>query len=189
MRHGRLPWYPPDALSDEQRAIYEGVLAKYGPEPPFALHDSEGRLHGPFNAMLAAPGVGAAWQGLSAAVGGATSLSARVREIVILAVAIERDSAFEWFAHRRAGLAAGLTEDEVAALGERAAADSLSPAERAALDFARSLLREGDADDARYAAAERHLGDPGVVELIVLVGYYDMLATLLRVLRVPVPEE
>lgn len=188
MRHGRLPWYSPDGLSDEQRTIYAGVLAKYGPEPPFPLHDEEGRLHGPFNAMLAAPGVGAAWQRLSAAVGGETSLSARVREIVILAVATARDSAFEWSAHRRAGRAAGLTEEEITALGAQSTAESFSPAERAALGFARSLLRDRDADDARYSAAERHFGDAGVVELIVLVGYYDMLATLLRTLRVPVPE-
>ncbi|GLU47499.1 carboxymuconolactone decarboxylase family protein [Nocardiopsis ansamitocini] len=189
MRHGRLPWYTPDGLSEQQRAIYDGVLAKYGPEPPFALHDDAGRLHGPFNAMLAAPEVGAAWQRLSAAVGATATLSPRVRELVILTVATIRKSAFEWSAHRRAGLAAGLTEAEIAALGRNRTPESLSAPERAALDFARSLLRDRDADDPEYAAVRTGFGDAGAVELIVLVGYYDMLATLLRTLRVPVPED
>ncbi|GAA3745938.1 alkylhydroperoxidase family enzyme [Spinactinospora alkalitolerans] len=189
MRHGRLPWYSPGELSGEQRAIYDGVLAKYGPEPPFPLTDDEGRLHGPFNAMLAAPGVGAALQRLSAAVGSRTSLSPRVREIVILTVAAARGSAFEWSAHRRVAATAGLADEEILALGSQATPDSFDEADNAALDFTRALLRDQDADDALYTRADRHFGEPGVVELVTLIGYYDLLATLLRVLRVPAPEE
>ncbi|WP_170134191.1 carboxymuconolactone decarboxylase family protein [Murinocardiopsis flavida] len=187
-RHGRLHWTEPAAMTAEQRAIYDGVLAKYGPEPPFPLTDAAGRLHGPFNAMLAAPGVGAALQALSAAVGGRTSLAPRVRETVILAVAAARASAFELAAHTAAGAAAGLTSDEIATLCDGTAPASLAADEQAAHAFAASLLRDGDADDACYVRAERHFGEAGIVELITLVGYYDLLATLLRTLRVPVPE-
>ncbi|MDA8370898.1 MAG: carboxymuconolactone decarboxylase family protein [Nocardiopsaceae bacterium] len=187
MRHGRIHWYSPDELSAEQQAIYDGVIRKYGLEPPFELTDDKGRLHGPFNAMLAAPGVGAALQNLSAAVGSRMSLSARVREIIILAVATARASEFEWFAHRRTAVAVGITEDEIAALGGHATPGSFTAADRAALDFARSLLRDRDASDACYSAAEAHFGEAGAVEIITLVGYYDLLATLLRTLRVPQP--
>ncbi|GAB3207097.1 4-carboxymuconolactone decarboxylase [Marinactinospora thermotolerans DSM 45154] len=189
MRHGRLHWYSPEELGGTQRDIYAGVLAKYGARPPFPLTDPEGRLHGPFNAMLAAPGVGAALQALSAAVGSGTSLPPRTREIVILAVAAERDSAFEWSAHRRVAATVGLTDEEIAALGARATPSSLDAAERAAVEAARALLRDRDLDDARHAAVEAAFGEAGVVELITLTGYYDFLATLLRALRVPVPAE
>jgi alkylhydroperoxidase family enzyme len=188
VRHGRIHWYTSAELSPEQRAVYDGVLAKYGPHPPFPLTGPDGRLHGPFNAMLAAPGVGAALQRLSAAVGSGTSLSDRVREIVVLAVAAARASSFEWAAHRRVAAAAGLTADEIAALGGHATPDSFGAEDRAALDFARALLRDRDASDACHAAAEAAFGEAGVVELITLVGYYDLVATLLRTLRVPVPE-
>lgn len=188
MRHGRLHWYSPTELSDRQRSIYAGVLAKYGPEPPFPLTDAEGRLHGPFNAMLAAPGVGAALQRLSAAVGGEVSLPGRLRELVILAVANARGSEFEWAAHRRLAAAAGVTGEEISAMEAGGVPEGLSAAEGAALEFARSLLREADADEELHSAVEAHFGEAGVVELVVLVGYYDLLATLLRVLRVPTPE-
>ncbi|QBI52313.1 carboxymuconolactone decarboxylase family protein [Streptomonospora litoralis] len=189
MRHGRIHWYSPDELSAEQRAIYDGVLAKYGSEPPFELVDADGRLHGPFNAMLAAPGVGAALQHLSAAVGARTSLSARIREIAILTVATARASAFEWSAHRGLAAEAGLAESEIAALGGHATPESFGPADRAALDFTRALLRDRDTSAACHTAAEEHFGEAGVVELVTLVGYYDLLATLLRALRVPLPED
>ncbi|MFD0773825.1 carboxymuconolactone decarboxylase family protein [Streptomonospora algeriensis] len=189
MRHGRIHWYSPDELAPDQRAIYDGVLAKYGSEPPFELFDEHGRLHGPFNAMLAAPGVGAALQRLSAAVGAHTSLPARVRELVILTVAAARDSAFEWSAHRRLAAGAGLTADEIAALSADAAPESFGPADLAAFDFARALLHDRDASDACHARTAEHFGEAGVVELITLVGYYDLLATLMRALRVPLPPE
>lgn len=185
-RHGRLHWSEPAELTAEQRAIYDGVLAKYGPEPPFPLTDADGRLHGPFNAMLAAPGVGGALQALSAAVGGATSLSPRVRETVILTVAAARGSEYELAAHRRAAAAAGLTTEEVAALAEGSLPRTLSADERTAHGFTESLLHDRDADDECYARAELHFGEQGVVELIALVGYYDLIAVLLRVLRIPV---
>ncbi|GAA1764349.1 carboxymuconolactone decarboxylase family protein [Streptomonospora arabica] len=187
MRHGRIHWYSPDELGPEQRAIYDGVVAKYGSEPAFELFDEQGRLHGPFNAMLAAPGVGAALQGLSAAVGARTTLPARVREIVVLSVATARASAFEWSVHRRLAREAGLTEAEIAALGGHAVPEAFGPSDRAALDYARALLRDRDASEACHAAAEEHFGEAGVVELITLVGYYDMLATMLRALDVPLP--
>lgn len=184
-RHGRLHWTEPAAMTAEQHAIYDGVLAKYGPEPPFPLTDAAGRLHGPFNAMLAAPGVGAALQSLSAAVGSRTSLAPRVREIVILSVAVARASAFELSAHTAAGAAAGLTGTELAALRDGRAPATLAADEEGARAFAGALLRDGDADDACYALTERHFGEAGIVELITLVGYYDLLATLLRTLRIP----
>ncbi|MFC4563181.1 carboxymuconolactone decarboxylase family protein [Nocardiopsis mangrovi] len=188
MRHGRIHWYAPGELTAEQQAIYDGVLRKYGPEPGFELADPEGRLHGPFNAMLAAPSVGTALQGLSAAVGARTSLSVRVREIVILAVATARASSFEWSAHRRLAAVAGLSEEEISALGGYGTPGTFADDEKAALDFARALLRDRDASDACHAAAEKYFGEAGVVELITLVGYYDLLSTLLRTLRVPLPE-
>ncbi|MUL43985.1 carboxymuconolactone decarboxylase family protein [Streptomonospora sp. PA3] len=189
MRHGRIHWYSPDELTPEQRAIYDGVVAKYGTEPPFELFDEQGRLHGPFNAMLAAPGVGASLQQLSAAVGAHTSLPPRIREIVILTVATARASAFEWSAHRPLARAAGLSESEIAALGGHATPDTFGPADRAALEFSRSLLRDRDASDACHAAVREHFSEAGAVELITLVGYYEFLATLLRALRVPLPPE
>ncbi len=49
------------------------------------------------------------------------------------------------------------------------------------------LATEGDLDDTAYADALAVLGEPGLFELLTLVGYYATLALQLRVLRVSAP--
>ena len=54
-------------------------------------------------------------------------------------------------------------------------------------ELVRALVLERDLNDAAYAAASARLGTPQLIELIALVGYYDLLALSLRVFRTPLP--
>jgi alkylhydroperoxidase family enzyme len=189
VRHGRLPWFHPDELDAERRAVYDAIAGgprAAGPQV-FRLTDDRGRLEGPFNAMLASPGLGMALQELGAAVRYRTALTDRSREIAVLTLAALRRSDFEWYAHERVGRRAGLTEEELAALRAGRAPATLSDVERAVLDVSRSLAVDGDLDEQAYATAEAVLGQDTLVELVLLVGYYDLLALSLRVFRTPLP--
>jgi alkylhydroperoxidase family enzyme len=46
------------------------------------------------------------------------------------------------------------------------------------------LHRHGDLDDAAWAEATRHLDAPRAIELVLLVGHYEMLATAITALRI-----
>jgi 4-carboxymuconolactone decarboxylase len=50
-------------------------------------------------------------------------------------------------------------------------------------DYTRALVTDGDVDDATYDAARDAIGAVGVVELTVLIGYYELLARTLRAHR------
>ena len=189
MRHGRLHWYTPNELTRQQHAIYAGVRSKYGPNPPFVLTDQDGRLHGPFNAMLAAPGVGAALQHLSMAVGAETSLSQRLRELVILTVAVHRDSRFEWFAHHHLAGHVGVSPSELATVAAGELPTTLDRTEHAVLTMTRELLTQHDVTTETSTTVQELYGEAVLVELTTLVGYYELLATLLRVVDVPLPPE
>ncbi|WP_208719877.1 carboxymuconolactone decarboxylase family protein [Amycolatopsis circi] len=65
---------------------------------------------------LCAPAVGSPLQALGEAIRYRTRMSARMREIAILAVASASGSEFETYAHQRAGRAAGLSDDELSTL-------------------------------------------------------------------------
>ncbi|XUR32146.1 hypothetical protein ACQY74_000173 (plasmid) [Rhizobium leguminosarum bv. trifolii] len=79
--------------------------------------------------MLHVPALGLPLQELGAAIRYGTRLSDRVREIAILCVAAETDSAFERYAHERVGRAVGLGETELNDLAaSRFSAPSSSPA-------------------------------------------------------------
>ncbi len=178
----RLPGLLPGELTEEQAEVYRAIAGgprAAGPQA-FALTDEEGRLRGPFNAMLLSPPVGLAVQAVGAAVRYGSVLSDRARELAILVVAAHWGSAFEREAHEAVGRAVGLTEPEIEALRAGAAPALADPAEQAVVRATSALLL-GGLDDADYAAAVAAVGERGVFELTTLVGYYAMLALQLRV--------
>lgn len=190
----RLPDLTPTELDAAQRDLRERIVGGprgSGPQH-FPLVREDGSLTGPFGVMLHEPALGTPLQELGSAIRYATSLSARTREIAILAVAAATGSAFEAYAHERVGRAVGLTEDELAALAD-GSFTSTDPHERAAHAFCRRLLDDGGPatrlDDHTYASYAAALGTTTVTELVVLVGYYRTLAQLLDVFDVGVPEE
>ena len=187
--HGRIPWPTPAELDAAQREIHASITG--GPrsgEPAFALTDAEGRLHGPFNVMLAAPGPGLALSELGAALRFRTTLTARVREIAILTLSVLHRSSFEWYAHEAVARRLGMTDEEIAALAALVPADTFDAAERAVQTAVRTLIERGDLDAAEFAALEAELGTEGTVELVILTGYYGLLALAMRVLRTPLPD-
>jgi 4-carboxymuconolactone decarboxylase len=189
--HGRLPWLTPGDLDEEQRALYGRIAGgprAQGPQA-FALTDDGGRLHGPFNAMLQSPDVGTALQELGSAIRYKSALTARAREIAILELSVLRHAEFEWYAHVRVGKAAGLTEAEIAALRAGDAVPTFDARETLVRDVVRTLVRERDLDDTAFAAAEKTLGHRGLMDVIALTGYYDLLALSLRVWRTPLPPD
>jgi 4-carboxymuconolactone decarboxylase len=180
----RLGGLLPADLDEEQAEVYRAITGGARASGPraFPLTDEEGRLRGPFNAMLLSPPVGFAAQALGAAVRYNSSLNARVREMAILAVAAHWDSAFERQAHEAVGrTSAGLAESEMTALRTGRMPELTEPAERAALRATKALLRHGTLSDDEYADAVAAIGERGVFELTTLVGYYSMLALQLRV--------
>ena len=187
--HGRLPWFAPHELGASARALYDRIAG--GPRAQgrqaFPLTDPDGRLNGPFNAMLVSPDVGDAMQGLGAAIRYKSGLTARAREIAILELSVLRGCAFEWYAHEHVGRQAGLTDAEISALRDGAPAATFDAAESLVRDLVRTLVRERDLDDATFAAAENVLGAALLMDVIALVGYYDLLALSLRVWRTPLP--
>ncbi|HEU5161081.1 MAG TPA: carboxymuconolactone decarboxylase family protein [Streptosporangiaceae bacterium] len=201
LAHDRLPLLEPPELTAEQRAVYDAIgasrrrderradsrSAHVRPVPALRWVDDEGRLLGPFNAMLYSPAVGQPLQRLGAALRFATAFTPREREIATLVVAAHRRSDFEWYAHERIGRGAGLTEEELAALRTGRAPRFTDPREHTVYEAARALAVAGDLDDARFDEAVAVLGRPLLVELVTLVGYYTALAQQLRVFRVGLP--
>jgi 4-carboxymuconolactone decarboxylase len=187
--HGRLPWPAPDELDAPARKLYDHITGGPRADGPraFPLTDEGGRLQGPFNAMLLSPEVGTALQELGAAIRYRSSLPARTREIAILELSVLRRSSFEWYAHARVGKQAGLTDTEIAALHDGAPVTTLDDTETLVRELVRTLVRERDLDDRTYTAASAKLGRRELMELIALVGYYDLLALSLRVWRTPLP--
>lgn len=186
----RLPSLTPEELSDRQREVYEQIAGGRRTQGPqlFALTDDRGALTGPFNAFVHAPDIGAALGALGESIRYQGSLSDRIREIAILSVAAYHRSAFEWYAHERVARHIGLSDDEISAIRRLVPVELPSDAEVLAYEVCRVVLRDRDVPDALYGRAIDELGTAAVVELVMLVGYYQSLALLLSVFHVAAPE-
>jgi alkylhydroperoxidase family enzyme len=188
-RYGRLPWFEPAELDADQTALYEYVA--HGPRMPatkaLPLVDDEGRMYGPFNALLMTPVLGKQFHEVGKLLRYQTGFTPRGREVAILELSVLRRCGIEWYAHSPIGARVGLTDDELTAILTGAPAPTLDRSETIIRHVTQSLLRSRDIDDALYADAVEALGERVLMELLLLVGYFDMLATTMTVFRAELP--
>lgn len=105
-------------------------------------------------------------------------------ELVILRVAHLTGAAYEAVHHRRMARAAGLTAEQIDAIGDDAAAAPFS-ARQTLLLRAVDELDAGDAiGEETFAELRDELSDRDFVELCMLAGHYRMLAGLINSLRI-----
>jgi alkylhydroperoxidase family enzyme len=118
------------------------------------------------------------WLAFGGALLSSLELDARVRELAILRVARLSGAEYEWIQHVPIALAAGATEDDIAAVDRDSVDDpSLGDAARAALRFTTEVVNDVRAsDEALAAVTEAGLSPREVVELLLVIGQYMMVA-------------
>ncbi len=186
----RLPLLTPENLNPEQKKVYDRMMAEQVPwatKSGFQAATPDGRLLGPFNALLYAPEVGQAYLDYFTQEKKNTSLSERVHEVVILAVGAAWNSAYELYAHAAVAKSAGLPEDAVKALAAGSIPGGLSEPEESAYAFAHQLAADRRVDPQTYARAKAAFGDKGLVDVVMLVGLYLTTCAVLNAFEVPVP--
>jgi AhpD family alkylhydroperoxidase len=116
----------------------------------------------------------------------AGQLPLRVRELVILRTAGRAKCAYEASQHRWLGAEAGLTAEETNAALDPSIPHGWSDAESRLLDFVDELLASDVVSPDSWNLLESDFSETERLELLVLVGYYRMLAGVLNTLGVEV---
>jgi 4-carboxymuconolactone decarboxylase len=119
-------------------------------------------------------------------------LDGRTRELAILRTAGTFGCDYELLHHRALGERLGLTADEVAALvaGDGGAeVHPWSATDRALLDCIDELLARHTVSEARWVALDGILDDLQRLELLMIVGFYAMLAGMLNAVGVELDAE
>jgi alkylhydroperoxidase family enzyme len=112
-------------------------------------------------------------------------------ELVILRVAHNTGSEYEWSQHERIAGAVGLSGEEIARVRDGAGAPGWSERRAALLGAVDELHADRRIGDELWARLRSFLNEEELIELCMLVGHYEALAMTLNSLAVepdPVPE-
>ena len=117
-----------------------------------------------------------------------SSLPPRLNEFVILITARHWTAQFEWQAHRKIALAAGLSPAVIDALAAGKHPASMQPDEEVVYNFCTEVLATKQSSDAAFQAAKEKFGERGVVDMLGVMGYYQFVSMLLNVDRYPLAD-
>jgi 4-carboxymuconolactone decarboxylase len=188
---GRLPLADPAFLNPAQREIFDRMASRIVPwanDAHFKSTAEDGRLIGPFNPALLNPAIAAPFLELQFAEQVHTSLSARVREVVILAVGAVWQADYELYAHLAVARKAGLSEDAARAVATGGLPGDLSYDEQIALRLTKELSTSHRVDESLYREAEKSFGTKGLIDIAFLVGIYHSVCATLTMFAIPAPE-
>ena len=140
---------------------------------------------GPFNVLLRSPEMGDLAQQFGASMRFHSSLPKKLNEMAIIITARHWTAQYEWSAHRKAAADAGLSESIIQAIAAGKRPASMDAAETVVYNFGTELLNTKQVSDPVFKAAVEKFGERGVVDLIGVMGYYQLVSMLLNVDRYP----
>ncbi|MBM4411583.1 MAG: carboxymuconolactone decarboxylase family protein [Chloroflexi bacterium] len=165
-------------LTPEQKEVADAIMS--GPR---------GGLRGPFEAWLRSPVLADRAQKLGEFCRFHSSLPKHLSEFAIILTGKHWKAQFEFYAHARLAVEAGLPRETVEAVRTGATPAFRDDAERAVYTFVTEYFATNRVSDATYRQALAVLGgERGVTDLIGVVGYYGLVSMTLNVFDVGLPE-
>jgi 4-carboxymuconolactone decarboxylase len=136
---------------------------------------------GPFNAYARSPGLGLLLLQVSDYVRFNSSLPPRLSEFAIMIAARHWSQPYEWRAHYPLAIKGSLDRQILADLGAGTRPQGMKEDEAALYDFCTELYRDKNVDDGTFKAALAKFGERGIMDLIGIIGYYDITSMALIV--------
>jgi 4-carboxymuconolactone decarboxylase len=136
---------------------------------------------GPFNAYARSPALGVLLLQVSDFVRFNSSLPPRLSEFAIMITARQWSQLYEWRAHYPLAVKGGLERQILVDLGAGNRPQGMKDDEAALYDFCQEMYRDKNISDATFKKALAHFGERGIMDLIGITGYYDLVSKALIV--------
>ncbi|MGH1360902.1 MAG: carboxymuconolactone decarboxylase family protein [Burkholderiaceae bacterium] len=166
---------PPDtdAMNEHQRIVYDAIAS--GPRKG---------VRGPLGIWLWRSQLAERAQSLGQYCRYDSSLPARLSELAILVTARHWSSEYEWQAHRKIALEAGLSPQIVESIRVGSKPVIEADDERVVYEFASVLLNTRRVDSQTYRHALAVLGRDSLVDLVGVLGYYGLISMTINAFEV-----
>ena len=172
----RLPDLTPEQMTPEQRRVADN-----------AITGKRGRLPAPLRAWLHSPVFGDRAQSLGEFLRYDTSLGPALSELAILVTARFWSAQYEWYAHKKLALQAGVDPAVCDAIARRERPSLPDAKAEVVYDYATTMHADHTVYQALHDRAVALLGEAGVVELVGIFGYYTMVSMMLNEFGIGVP--
>jgi len=143
----------------------------------------------PYRAYIRSPDLAPRLSALSDYLRWNTSLPPRLSELAILITAREWTAQYEWFAHYPLALKGGLDPKVADAIAAGKRPDAMKDDEAALYDLATALYRDRKVSDPVYKAALEKFGARGIMDIIGIIGYYDLVSMTLITMQAEPPND
>jgi 4-carboxymuconolactone decarboxylase len=177
MSEVRFPELSPETMTEEQRRVADAIQS--GPRG--------GGLRGPFNALLRSPDLCDLVQRVGAYVRFSSSIPAPLNELAICMAGRKWSAQYEFYAHRRLAIDAGLAPAILDAVADGRRPESMGADEAIVYNFATELLSTGGVSDTNYKPVIERFGERGAMDLVGAIGYYSLVSMVLNVAQVQLP--
>ena len=179
-----------DTLNDAQRVLWDNITTGPRGNPDRehgGLAGADGALIGPFNALFQSPELGDAIQKLGAAIRYQTSLPADILEVAICTMGGHWRANFEFWAHARLAVNAGVSQGAVDAIRDGEQPFFGDDRLQTVYQFGRELIENQRVSDETYNALNALVGESGVFEIASVMGYYALVSIGLNTFDVTMP--
>src|ERR1700710_568497 len=118
-----------------------------------------------------------------------TSLPPRLSELAILITARQWTAQYEWYAHYPLALKGGLDPKVGDAIAAGKRPEAMKDDEAALYDLTTELYRDKKVSDPVYKAALEKFGERGIMDIIGIIGYYDLVSMTLITMQAGAPND
>jgi len=143
----------------------------------------------PYRAYIRNPDLAPRLSALSDYLRWNTSLPPRLSELAILITARQWTAHYVWFAHYPLALKGGLDPNVANDIAAGKRPDNMKGDEAALYDLATALYRDRKVSDPIYKAALEKFGERGIMDIIGIIGYYDLVSMTLITMQADMPDD
>ena len=173
----RVDPLPLDRLNADQRALYDSIAAT-----------GRSAARGPFSVLIRSPAIAERFADLVTIFHSETAMKMALKELAILTIARLHTAQYEWYAHEKRALDAGVSEAAVEALRHGRTPDFDDPEQALVYALTTEIIETRDLSDDTYGRAVAAWGEDAVIELMSQIATYVAIALFLVVYQVGPPD-
>jgi AhpD family alkylhydroperoxidase len=146
--------------------------------------ERDGKIPNIYRMLLNSPPIAQGWLNLLTAIRHKSTLAGRYREMVIIRIAVINGAEYERLIHVPIARKEGMSDAQIAAIGDWQAATVFDDTDRAVLAYTDAMTRDVHVPDAVFAAVKKQFDVRTITELTATVAAYNLVSRFLEALQI-----